>query len=538
MTTLTLHPAMPLLGPADPDASIWVGAVDVADLAVADGAVALVDAADFSHARLLVRDGRAVRGYVSLPVDGGTVSAVALRSATDDLPPAPRTPVPAPEPITVVLCTHERPDSLRAALRSIAALDYPHLETVVVDNAPRTSSTRDLIAAEFPDFRYVVEERKGLSFARNAGLAAARYPIVAYTDDDTLADPQWLWGIMAGFARGDDVACVTGVVPSGELRNAIQCYFDARVSWSKLTAERVFRMSEPPADLPMFPFCVGEYGTGANFAVRRDVARALGSFDTALGAGTETQGGEDLDLFARVVFAGYAIAVEPSAVIWHRHRDDVDALRSQAVGYGRGLGAWLATVALRPRMLGAALVRAPRALSRLIDKPMSTVDTGGAATPALDDELQAVGRLELRSVLGGPGAYYRELRRQQESEGRTTPTGLPSERRSAFGQFWGLVAVVAAVAGLLALIPSPAWVRLPLVLLFVLAGPGAVLRAWVPLPPFLAPMVVPAVGVALVILVTTAMAFTALWSPAISLLAMGVAVLAAGVLTLRAKAVS
>lgn len=536
MTALTLRPAMPLEGAVEPHRSTWVGAVDVAD-ADAASIVVLDDSSDFDRARLLVREGRAVRGYVALPILDGAVDAASLRAAVDDLPPASPAARPDPEPISVVLCTHERPESLRAALCSIEELDYPLLEVIVVDNAPATSATRDLVAEEFPAIRYVVEERKGLSFARNAGLAAARHPIVAYTDDDTLADPGWLWGIMGGFARGADVACVTGIVPSGELRNAVQSYFDARVSWSGLTRQRVFRLSEPPADLPMFPFCVGEFGTGANIAVRRDVALGLGAFDTALGAGTQTQGGEDLDMFARMLFARHAIAVEPSAVIWHRHRADVAALSAQAVGYGRGLGAWLTTVALRPRMLGAALVRAPRALVRLVDKPMSTVDAADAAVVA-PRELQAVGRLELRSVLDGPGSYHRELRRQQQDAGRATATGLPPRQRSAFPQFWALLAAIAGLAGLAALIPAPTWLRLPLVLLCVLLGPGSALRAWISLPPFLTPLVIPAVGVALVILIATVMAFTAVWSPPLSLAALGAVTLAAGVATLRVRSAS
>ena len=47
-------------------------------------------------------------------------------------------------------------------------------------------------------------------------------------------------------------------------------------------------------------------GTGANFAVRRDRTLALGGFDTALGAGTQTQGGEDLDMFLRILGDGQA----------------------------------------------------------------------------------------------------------------------------------------------------------------------------------------------------------------------------------------
>lgn len=286
----------------------------------------------------------------------------------------------------------------------------PAYEVIVVDNAPVSDRTA-AVAAEY-GVRYVLAPVAGLSRARNVGIAAASNPVVAFTDDDVVADPLWLRGLAAGFEREADVACVSGLVPSGELRNAVQAYFDARVSWSKNVATRVFRLCDPPPDLPMFPFCVGEYGTGANFAVRVDAVRAIGGFDEALGVGTRTQGGEDLDIFTRLLFAGHTLVVEPSAIIWHRHRDDLPALRKQAIGYGRGLGAWLTTLAAQPRALAMALARSPQALARLVHKPMASVEDAAAPFQVQDaavrEEVASIARLELWQVLTGPAAYLSE----------------------------------------------------------------------------------------------------------------------------------
>ena len=102
----------------------------------------------------------------------------------------------------------------------------------------------------------------------------------------------------------------------------------------------MYRLSDPPDDVPLFLFQIGRFGTGANFAVRREVIVDLGLFDERLGAGTATRGGEDLDVFFRVLASGHSPAIEPASIIWHRHRSDNDALLSQARGYGTGLGAW------------------------------------------------------------------------------------------------------------------------------------------------------------------------------------------------------
>ncbi len=400
--------------------AVWVGAVDVHEVPDDDAAIELADAAGHRTARLLVREGSAPRGFVDLPVVDGAVRAAALRAAVDTLPAAEHPPVPVRLPTTsVVLCTRDRADQLAGALRSLLALDHPDFEVVVVDNAPSDDSTRRLVTAPGTDprVRYVLEPVPGLSSARNAGVRAARGEVVAFTDDDVVVDPGWLRAVASGFARGTDVVCVSGLVASGELRTPAQRWFDERVTWSRNIAPRVFRLATPPADRPLFPFSVGDYGTGANFAMRRDAVLALGGFDEALGVGTVTGGGEDIDMFSRVVLRGHALVVEPSALVWHRHRADVAALRTQAVGYGTGLGAWLTKTALRPRTLGMALVRAPRAVRHLLAGPTAVAQPAPATTPAptagdaaFDREVAAVRGTELRAVVRGVGRYVRSRR--------------------------------------------------------------------------------------------------------------------------------
>ncbi len=403
-------------GPPEWPGATWIAVLDLAGpartpLAAAEEAagevVCAAEGADgYSRARILVRDGATPLGFVETPIVDGTVR-IPLPGRAPAGPPAP--PLP---PISVVLCTRERPDDLRGALASLTALDYPDFEIVVVDNAPVTDGTARVVAElGDPRVRRVVEPVPGLSSARNAGLRAAAHRIVSFTDDDVVADPAWLHGIALGFARGDDVACVCGTVPSGELRTLSQAYFDWRVSWGDSLEPKTYRLAEPPEDLPLFPFQVGAYGTGANFAVRRDVVAGLGDFDERLGAGTATKGGEDLDMFFRILTAGHALVSEPSAIIWHRHRDDSDALMSQARGYGIGLGAWLTKVAMTAehrRLAVAVLRRRFRAVGRAGRAYAAIAAPPPEFTASLPD---SVGRTEVLSVLRGPRALFAEGRK-------------------------------------------------------------------------------------------------------------------------------
>ncbi|MBC7518332.1 MAG: glycosyltransferase [Microbacteriaceae bacterium] len=423
--TLSLHPAMPRFAAPDWAGAQWVGGIDRRD--TRHDEIRLQDAEGYTRARLLVRNGRTVLGFVTVDASNGGVNGGELRRAIEKLPARDPSPVSARPPtarsVTVVVCTRDRPDHLRTALQSILELDYPNFTVLIVDNAPRTAKTHDLVRDEFADPRvsYRLAPIAGTSRARNVALVYAPGDIVAYVDDDVVVDRYWLTEIMAAFDLAADVGCVTGLVPSGELRTRVQQSFDERVSWAKNLDQTLYRLSAPPPNLPLFPFCIGDYGTGANFALHRETALGILGFDSALGGGVPTYGGEDIDIFVRTLLSGAALVVQPSAITWHRHRDDLAALTKQARGYGTGLGAWAAKLLSSRRTACLVIARAPRALKRLVGiartKPgpdaatsitadTRTTKTAATPDPGQPDELSRVlarmGWIELASVFTGP----------------------------------------------------------------------------------------------------------------------------------------
>ena len=88
--------------------------------------------------------------------------------------------------ISIVVCTRDRPRSLERCLKSLARLEYPTYEVIVVDNASISEATRQL--AHTAGVRYVREERPGLDWARNCGYKAARYDLVMAILDVWLSD--------------------------------------------------------------------------------------------------------------------------------------------------------------------------------------------------------------------------------------------------------------------------------------------------------------------------------------------------------------
>ena len=208
----------------------------------------------------------------------------------------------------------------------------------MVDNASTSEATRYL-SSKFPA-RYVREDRPGLDWARNRGIAESKYDIIAFTDDDVRVDSGWLRGIVRGF-NDPEVMLVTGLIAPAELTTPAQVTFEfAYGGMGKSFAERRW----DPQHLDAHQLLgAHELGAGANMAFRRAVFDNVGTFDTALDVGTPSHGAGDLDMFHRVLASGHVACYQPDALVWHRHRRDLTGLRRQLRDNGRSFGAYLLT---------------------------------------------------------------------------------------------------------------------------------------------------------------------------------------------------
>ena len=255
-------------------------------------------------------------------------------SGEADVPPA----------ISVVVCTRDRATELEGCLAALAAQDYSDFEVIVVDNASQEQTTRDVVR-RFP-FRYVFEPRPGLDWARNFGLAEARHPIVAYTDDDARPDPGWLSALAAGFAAGVDA--VTGLVVPAELETPAQVLFEDSYGGMGKGFHPALHSRRGRKRVTFTP---NVYGTGCNMAFRKDALERIGGFDPALDVGTVTGGGGDIDAFQRLIESGGALLYRPDAVVRHIHRRTAGRLRGQLFDNGRSYSAVLWACMRRARGL-------------------------------------------------------------------------------------------------------------------------------------------------------------------------------------------
>ncbi|HVG75551.1 MAG TPA: glycosyltransferase, partial [Thermoleophilaceae bacterium] len=403
--------------------------------------------------------------------------------------------------VSVIVATCGRAPAVERCIRSVLACGYPHLELVVVENAPRSHATLDMLVARFgsdPRIRYVEEPRRGPSRARNAGLAVAEGEIAAFVDDDVVVDPAWLDSSVRAFGAAADVACVTGMILPLTLESPTQVLIEQFASFGKGYRRTCFRLPDSRRHDPLFPYTAGSIGSGANTLVRTGTARELGGFDTALGPGTPAFGAEDLDLFVRLIRAGHAIVYEPSAMVRHDHPRGAKGLGRRAYRYGVGMGALIGKQLLRgPDRRD--LLRAIPAGVRYARDPSSRKNAGKPARfPRRLDWLERLGLLFgpiayllslLWAVLKRPvevllhdarhPSYIAWLRRWRRSpiELRVFPERAPPASADEISRAnRPLVATAAAgclAAPLLVLLGAPSALRLPAVLVVMTLAPGA-----------------------------------------------------------------
>jgi GT2 family glycosyltransferase len=240
---------------------------------------------------------------------------------------------PVDELVSVVICTRDRPQELAECLRSLQNLSHHPQEIIVVDNAPSTEATCQLVS-QMPGVRYVPEPRPGLSVARNTGIRHSIGKIIAFTDDDVTVHPNWIVQLQQSF-QNPQVMAVTGLVIPAELETESQVIFEMNHGclsgeYHAKTFDQEFFQATKHRGVPVWTI-----GAGANMAFRREIFQQVGDFDERLGAGASGCS-EDSEFWYRVLAQGWLCHYEPTAVVFHYHRRELDSLKQQMYQYMRG----------------------------------------------------------------------------------------------------------------------------------------------------------------------------------------------------------
>ncbi|HZD40562.1 MAG TPA: glycosyltransferase, partial [Terriglobales bacterium] len=233
--------------------------------------------------------------------------------AVKDYYDAPLPPLLASYPkVSVIVCAYNAERTMTRCLDSLEKLNYPNYEVIVVNDGS-TDSTRE-ICERYGYIRLINQDNEGLSAARNVGLKAATGEIVAYTDSDCMADPDWLTYLVERFQSSSFGAVGGPNLPPPD---------------NSLVASCVAVSPGAPAHV-LLDDEVAEHIPGCNMAFRREALEAIHGFDPIFRAA-----GDDVDLCWRLQNKGYKIGFSPAAVVWHFRRNTVRDYIKQQKGYGK-----------------------------------------------------------------------------------------------------------------------------------------------------------------------------------------------------------
>jgi GT2 family glycosyltransferase len=251
---------------------------------------------------------------------------------------------------SIIICTVDRLADLERCLVSIEPFQAAGAEVMVVNNGPHGTAVEDI--AKRHDARVTTEAARGVSRARNAGIRAATGNIMAFLDDDSVADSNWLPRLLVPF-RDPQVLAVVGSVGAQTLADPVSQAFDglhrAEFPESRITLEA----SPKENPFPLRPALVGN----ANMAIRRRAFDRFGYFDVRFGRSTRIGSGEEPELLMALLRGGGKIVVEPAARIFHRHSTDWRAVRRWAFYSGCAHTAILTKYFQREPSLRGAILR-------------------------------------------------------------------------------------------------------------------------------------------------------------------------------------
>lgn len=264
--------------------------------------------------------------------------------------------------VSVIVCTRQRPRLLHDTLQSVLEGELTPIELLVVDQSERPDPAFDT-----PDQRikYMWIQSRGLSRARNIGIAAARGRVIAFSDDDVLVDPKWLRALVAAIGTEEERRVAAGqVIPAPPERPGA---FTSSHYVDDTPATYTGRIERDPLG-------------GGNMAIYRSGFDAVGLFDERLGAGGRYPAADDNDFGLRLLEAGFSIVYVPEAIVHHR------AWRSRwrypivRWRYGRGKGGFYG------KHLGLSERHIQRRLARDVGRRVTRLPSNALRNPR-----QAVG---------------------------------------------------------------------------------------------------------------------------------------------------
>ena len=214
--------------------------------------------------------------------------------------------------VSVVVCTYsmDRYDDFTEAVESVLKQTYDPVEVVLVVDG--NLEVYDLVKARFGNHDDVVihcnDENRGLSFSRTKGVELSSGEVIAFLDDDAIAEPEWIETLIHGYEQTDAIAVGGRMVP--EWVAGRPSFFPEEFYW--LIGANYEERLEPWSEV--------RNTLGSNMSFRRTVFEEVGGFDEGMGLTGDNQiQAEETELAMRMHDAfGKGMLYVSDAVVAHK----------------------------------------------------------------------------------------------------------------------------------------------------------------------------------------------------------------------------
>jgi glycosyltransferase involved in cell wall biosynthesis len=202
--------------------------------------------------------------------------------------------------VSVVIPAYNTAPFIAETLESVLGQTFTDFEIIVVnDGSPDTAALEAALVPYGDRIHYIVQDNRGLSAARNAGLAVARGSLVAFIDSDDIWEPEYLAHQSEVLIRENLAVVYPNATTFGDPLRSGPLFMDTHPSTGPVTLESLVTQ---------------QCNVMVSVLARRDVLVAAGLFDESL------RSSEDFDLWLRVVHGGWRIGYHNRPLVRIRQR--------------------------------------------------------------------------------------------------------------------------------------------------------------------------------------------------------------------------
>ena len=238
--------------------------------------------------------------------------------------------------ISIVICTYsfDRYSDTMDVINSLNGQTYPNTEIVlIIDQNTELLDKFKKDLKSFKDIKIGLSTLHGLSNARNKGVELSSGDIIAFIDDDAVADPNWVTNLAKGYIH-QSIIGVGGKIKPLWIDSTIAHWIPEEFYWAMGCSYKSQRDEKHYI----------RSNFGSNMSFRKDVFEKIGNFDSRLGiVGNLMRTGEETEFSLRATnyIKNSKIVYDPDVIVYHKifnFRKSISYLLKRCYSYGYAMG--------------------------------------------------------------------------------------------------------------------------------------------------------------------------------------------------------